>query len=377
MTLQTLLTSKDDSTAEMLIRVLAELGVAVDRSTAVDVATSRLQEERFDQVIVDFDDSDGARLLLEACRDVTGPERNSPVTVALVPNPSQIRSILGAGAHFVLVKPVTAEQAKNTFRTATAVLRRERRMSFRVAVQAPISIRTSDGSVVEGILLDLSKGGLDVLAANPLPKATGVKVNFEIPNGGITIDAEAEVAWSNANGQVGLRFLNMTGNTTMQFDDWLTARSHEALPDEPESTTENRLTDLSLGGCYVETESPFPQNSAIDLCLADTGMEIKTAGLVRVMHPGHGMGIEFSAASPEQRRDVGQFIEFLTIDPAANPKLEISPRALVASTAELRGSADADSDDALLELLRDGSSLEQDAFLNALREQRTALAVSE
>jgi hypothetical protein len=168
----------------------------------------------------------------------------------------------------------------------------------------------------------------------------------------------------------------MTGNTTMQFDDWLTARLHEALPDEPESTTENRLTDLSLGGCYVETESPFPQNSAIDLCLADTGMEIKSAGLVRVMHPGHGMGIEFSAASPEQRHDVGHFIEFLTIDPDANPKLEISPRALVASAAELRGSAD-NTDDALLELLRSGGSLEQHDFLNALRQQRTALAASE
>jgi DNA-binding response OmpR family regulator len=377
MTLQTLLISKDDSTAEMLIRVLAELGVAVDRSTAVDVATSRLQEERFDQVIIDFEDPDSARRLLEICRDVTGPERNPPVTVALVDNPSQIRSILGSGAHFVLVKPLSAEQAKNSLRTATAVLRRERRMSFRVAVQTAISIRMSDGSVVEGILLDLSKGGLDVLAANPLPKATAVNVNFVLPNGDITIDAEAEVAWSNANGQVGLRFLNMSGTATMQFDEWLTARSHEALPDEPDSTTENRLTDLSLGGCYVETESPFPQNSAIDLCLADTGMEIHTAGLVRVMHPGYGMGIEFSAVSPEQRRDVGQFIEFLTIAPAANPKLEISPRALVASTAELTGSADADTDDALLELLRSGSSLEQDAFLNALREQRTALAISE
>ena len=56
MILQALLVSKDDLTAETLIQVLAQLGVAVDRSNAADVAVTRLAEERFDQVIVDFDD---------------------------------------------------------------------------------------------------------------------------------------------------------------------------------------------------------------------------------------------------------------------------------------------------------------------------------
>ena len=56
-----------------------------------------------------------------------------------------------------------------------------------------------------------------------------------------------------------------------------------------------KLTDLSLGGCYVQTESPFPQSSAVDLCLRAPAMEIHAEGLVRVMHPGQGMGIEFPA----------------------------------------------------------------------------------
>ena len=55
MILQTLLVSKDDHSAEALIKVLVQFGVVVDRSSAVDVALARLSEERFDQVIVDFD----------------------------------------------------------------------------------------------------------------------------------------------------------------------------------------------------------------------------------------------------------------------------------------------------------------------------------
>ena len=51
MILRALLVSKDDLSAETLIQVLAQFGVAVDRSSATDVAVTRLAEEQFDQVI--------------------------------------------------------------------------------------------------------------------------------------------------------------------------------------------------------------------------------------------------------------------------------------------------------------------------------------
>jgi len=112
MILQALLVSKDDPTAETLVRVLAQFGVAVDRSNAADVAATRLTEQRFDQVIVDFDDPEAASQMLESCRRLAGPDRNPPVTVALLQNASQIRSILGAGAHFVLIKPLALNRRK-------------------------------------------------------------------------------------------------------------------------------------------------------------------------------------------------------------------------------------------------------------------------
>jgi DNA-binding response OmpR family regulator len=253
MILQALLVSKDDLTAETLIQVLAQFGVAVDRSSAADVAVARLAEERFDQVIVDFDDPEAASQLLEGCRHLVGPDRNPPVTVALLHDTSQIRSILGAGAHFILTKPISYEQAQNTLRAATALLKRERRQSMRVAVQAAVSIRLDESNTIEGILLDLSTGGMDVLAAKPLPAAALVRVSFELPDGAAGIEGEAEVAWSTANGQTGLRFLDMDEKMRDEMGGWLAARSHDALPEEPDAVSQCKLTDLSLGGCYVET----------------------------------------------------------------------------------------------------------------------------
>jgi len=379
MILQALLVSKDDVAAETLVQVQAHLGVAVDRSNAADVAIARLSDQRYDQVIVDFDDAATASQMLEACRRTAGPERKPPVTVALLHDASQIRSILGGGAHFILIKPISHEQAQNTLRAATALLKRERRQSTRVAVQAPVSIEIGGSDLVEGILLDVSIGGMDVLAAKALQAGTLVHVTFELPEGAGNIVSDAEVAWSTPNGQTGLRFLDLDEKKRETLTAWLEAHSHDALPEEVGAVSHCKLTDLSLGGCYVQTESPFPQSSAVDLCLRATGMEIHTEGLVRVMHPGHGMGIEFPSRTEEQRKSVGEFIAFLTAQPGVTPELETSPRSLIAAEVDLKQTSTegSEGEDPLLELLRTGNSLEEEDFLSELHRQRTPASVNQ
>lgn len=371
MVLKALLVSKDDHAAETLTQVLANFGVAVDRSSAADIAVSRLDEEHFDQIIVDFEDPGTASLVLESNRRQSHPSKGNPaVTVALLEDASQIRAILGAGAHFILVKPLNHNQVEATLRAATALLKRERRQAFRVPVQAPVTLHSEETGDLEGILLDLSSGGMDVLSAKPLSSATLTRFSFELPDSDVKVDGDAEVAWSSPNGQTGLRFLDIDPRMRDKLGAWLTNHSQEALPEEPDPVSHCKLTDLSLGGCYVETESPFPQSSAVDLCLKAAGMEIHTEGIVRVMHPAHGMGIEFPSRTDEQRKSVGDFIEFLTKQPGATPELEISPRALSAKTEELNAATSGESDDALLELLRTGSDLDQDQFLDDLHKQR-------
>jgi CheY-like chemotaxis protein len=375
MILQALLVSKDDVTAEALVKVQSHLGVAVDRSNAADVAVARLAEQRYDQVIVDFDEPEAASALLEACRQLAGPERKPPVTVALLSDASQIRKILGCGAHFILTKPVSYEQAQNTLSAATSLLKRERRQSTRVAIQAPVSITVGEDESIEGILLDLSIGGMDVLASKPLQAGTLAHVSFQLPEGSGGVEGDAETAWATPNGQMGMRFLQLDEKMREQMATWLAANSQDALPEEPGAVSNCKLTDLSLGGCYVQTDSPFPQSSAVDLCLRASGMEIHAEGLVRVMHPGHGMGIEFPNRTEEQRKSVGEFINFLTAQPGVTPELETSPRSLTAAEVDLKQTSveGNEDEDPLLELLRTGATLEETDFLSALHQQRSAV----
>src|SRR5437763_4449993 len=95
MILQALLVSKDDQAAETLTQVLADFGVAVNRFSAADVAVAHMEEQRFDQIVVDFDDPESASRVLEANRQAGAKQGKPAVTLALLQDSSQVRRILG------------------------------------------------------------------------------------------------------------------------------------------------------------------------------------------------------------------------------------------------------------------------------------------
>lgn len=374
MTFQALLVSKDDAAVAVLTPVLSGFGVGV-QACGYPEAMVRLGEAKFDAVIVDFDDPHSAALVLQnSSQASTG---NSAVTVALLSDKTKVRNVFGAGANFVLYKPISEDQAQASLRAATALIKRERRRSFRVPVQVPLQLRVQNGPEMEAILLDLSEGGMDVLAAQPLYPSAAVSGRFALPGSSAEIEPHGEVAWANPNGQSGVRFSDLSESLRNALRAWVAANSPELPPDDPEPVSQCKLTDLSLGGCYVDTVSPFPEHSGIVLCLRAEDMEVQAEGLVRVMHPEHGMGIEFASRTAEQREQVQMFIEFLTSRPGTLPELLITPRALTATKQDYENAGGGEEmEDPLLELLRDGASLGQEEFLEALRKQRNSEVVS-
>ncbi len=372
MTLQALLVSTDDFAADILGRVLPMLGIAMDRSSDPETTMARIHQQKFDALIVDFDDAKAADEVLQQARKVG----SGPLSIALVADTAKVRDILSGGTHFVLYKPLSEEAVKAGLRAAAALLSRERRRAFRVPVQAPVEITLPDMRKLDGILLDLSETGMDVLTAEPQIPGALLAFHFQLPDGSLDIEAHGQVAWANPNGQTGVHFVDISESLSAQLSNWLTAAASTAGAGPNETVPHCKLTDLSLGGCYVETDAPFPEQALVDLCLKTDKMEVHTEGMVRVAHPGHGMGVEFPSRTPQQRAQVGNLIDVLRSSPDATPELAISPKALFADLAQfLTGDQNPeapaeDMDDPLLELLRRGTSLQQDDFLAELRHQR-------
>jgi CheY-like chemotaxis protein len=377
MTLHALLVSTDDAAAEVLGRVLPDFGIAMDRSSDHETAMARIQQQRFDALIVDFDNPQISEDVLRQAQKLgTGS-----LSIALVADTTKVREILSGGAHFVLYKPLSEDAAKAGLRAAAALLSRERRRAIRVPVQAPVEITLPDTRKVDGILLDLSETGMDVLTAEQQIPGALLAFHFQLPDGALEIQAHGQVAWANPNGQTGVHFIDLAEDSSVELKAWLKAAVTTNGAGADEAVPNCKLTDLSLGGCYVQTDAPFPERALVDLCLKAQDLEVHTEGMVRVAHPGHGMGVEFPSRTPEQRRQVEDLIKFLRSCPATLLEMSISPRALVADLTQFEPGetkvetfgeeADDEMEDQLLELLRRGTALQQDEFLTELRHQRS------
>lgn len=371
MNLQALLVSSDDAAADVLGRVLSSFDIAMDRSSDPDTTLSRMQQQKFDALIVDFDNSEAAEAVLQHAKQLG----SAPVSIALVADTEKVRAILSGGAHFVLYKPVTEEAAKAGLRAVAALLSRERRRAFRVPVQAPVEITLPDARKVDGILLDLSETGMDVLTAEAQVGGSLLGFHFQVPDGALEMEGHGQVAWANANGQTGVQFLDLSENLAAGLKAWVRAAAAASGSAADEAVPHCKLTDLSLGGCYVETNAPFPERALVDFCLKTKELEVHTEGMVRVMHPGLGMGVEFPSRTLEQRQQVGSLIDFLRSSPDAMPELSISPRALVADITQFEpadkpANSGDEMEDPLVELLRRGAALQQEDFLAELQHQR-------
>ena len=219
MNLQALLVSSDDSAADVLGRVLSGFGLAMDRSSDPETTMARIHQQKFDALIVDFDEPKAAEEVFQQAQKLgTGP-----LTIALVADTTKVREILSGGAHFVLYKPVSEEAAQAGLKPAAALLNRERRRAIRIPVQAAVEISLPDTRKVDGILLDLSETGMDVLTAEAQIPGALLAFHFQLPDGGIDIEAHGQVAWANPNGQTGVHFLDLSETALAELKSWLKA----------------------------------------------------------------------------------------------------------------------------------------------------------
>ena len=375
MSFRALLVTKDDQAARVLSPVLSNFGLSTNRCGYSD-AVCLIAEQKFQAILIDYDDPHSAALVLQHLAST--PFQQHSVTVALLSDKNKVRNVFGAGANFVLYKPIAETQAVTTLRAATALIKRERRNSFRVPIQVAVKLRLEnrdrEPSFVDGILLDLSETGMDVLAAQPLYPSARLHARFILPDSPAEFELAGETAWANPNGESGVRFSEISEPMRTALQTWLQENSKPGLGPEPPAVADCRLTDLSLGGCYVETASPFPERTQVVMTASADPIEFRAQGMVRVMHPSRGMGVEFARGTADQREQTVNFIQLLASRPGVEPHLRVAPQPLnEADASETFGSGGAEHlEDALLDLLRNHESFSEEMFLQALHSQRRA-----
>jgi hypothetical protein len=284
-----------------------------------------------------------------------------------------LRSAFDLGAHFVLYKPVSAERAKASFRAARALMKRERRRNIRVPVESPITVRINDGAAqFQAVTTDIGEGGVAVQLPRRVQSLGPVSVHFPLPGVKHTIECLGETAWDNAGRQFGIRFIDLAPDSLDQLKSWLERHSPEFETEDPPVPCQ--LLDLSAAGCYLQSTSPFPVNTTVILSLENLKSPIQAQGIVRLMHPEIGMGVEFAQATALQKQNLKKFTDLLAQSDVSKSTVLVEPEGLDGGEQSTTCVPKATARDPLLDLFRNKAELAPDAFHIELRKRRSLQA---
>lgn len=372
MDLNALVLCTDDKIIRVLRRVLSDLEVGIETCTDADSAVRRLTRARFEAVVVDCADQDVAAKVLSSVR--SAPCNKRAIAVAMIDGQTAVRSAFALGAHFVLYKPVNFERARSSFRAARALMKCERRRNVRVPVEIPVTLFA--GADQQRITtLDISEGGMAVRVPRYIPRSRGVRIRFTLPDVDYAVECAAEVAWKNPGSNTGVRFLELSREHRQQLKTWLARHSPEIEPDDPPLSC--TLTDVSAAACYLETSAPFPARTRVVLTMQRGSVRIPVEGVVRVMHPEVGMGVEFTQNADEQRAQAGKFVQAMK---SGTSSLEFTVLPEGMDDEDISGATVeplSQIEDPLLNLFRRSAEFTSESFREELRAQRRARPASQ
>jgi len=374
MNLKSLLLSSDEKTVRILRRVLGDLEIDVEHCYSADDAICRITRQRFEAIIADATNREDAGNLLRAAK--AAPVNKRALTIVLVESPVGLKGGFELGAHFVLHKPLAVERAKGSFRAVRALMKRERRLQLRVEVQIPVECIGSGQYSAK--TLDLCEGGMAVQFSGRVKKENSLHFSLELPGVNQKLEIDGELAWEGYQNRAGVRFTNTTDEQRNLLRQWLNSQLPEPEQDDPPVNC--RLTDLSLGGCYLTTSSPFPRRTRVILKIKTGDLEVRAGGVVLVAHSEFGMGVEFLQTTTEQRNQVLRMITTLRANGDKSPQLLVEPDGLEtpasddnvdmfqSSKTEVSG-----TEDTLVDLFRNQFQVPVETFLEQMREQRQSM----
>jgi len=364
MNLKALLVSSDDRTVRVLRRVLGDLEIDVEHCASGESALRRITRQRYEAIIVDGANAEEAgRVLLGA---KAAPVNKRALSIVLVEAEVGLKGGFALGAHFVLHKPFAVERAKASFRAVRALMKRERRMQMRLVVQIPVACYAD--SRYKAKTMDLCEGGMAIQFIGRVPKENTLRFSLDLPGVDQSLEIEGELAWGGSGDVAGVRFKDPTDDQRKILRKWLDKQLPD--PEEDDPPVSCGLSDLSVGGCYLTTDSPFPRGTRVVMSITASKMEVRAAGIVLVAHQEFGMGVEFLRGTAEQADQAERMIATLHANEDKHPEIFVLPDGLETASIPTQPLA---TEDPLVDLFRQNFQVPVETFLQQMREQRQAL----
>ena len=209
--------SRDWQEVSVLECILGGLHMDVSVEQEPQRAMNRLTRSKVDALIVDCDLNGSAQFLHELQQS----ERQLNTVPLVIMGAPSSQTVEATGALFAFKKPISVEQAVRTLSAARNMILDGRLRYHRAGLEVPVSLNCNRNSPIEAHLINVSQGGLQVHSDSPVEMKKPFQVSFELPGAKNTLKAHAEVAWQDARGNVGIRFVKVTPRQQRTLQLWL------------------------------------------------------------------------------------------------------------------------------------------------------------
>ena len=93
------------------------------------------------------------------------------------------------------------------------------RLHYRHPIHSLVYVTLDEGN--GGIIRNLSQDGAAIQAVAALREGQSLRLRFDLLNPKVRLDVRAVVSWANPSGQAGVRFTEMSRQSSRQLNDWI------------------------------------------------------------------------------------------------------------------------------------------------------------
>jgi len=218
MTLSSMVVSRDWQEVSVLECILGGLHMDVAVESEPQRALSRLATSKIDALIVDCD-LNGSGQFFHELHQVA--PRASTVPLVIMGGLHGKQHMENTGAMFAFDKPISVEQAVRTLSAARNMILDGRLRYHRAGLEVPVTLNGRSQKRAGGQLINLSQGGLQVRVEDGFDASDASSISFALPGTKCGVKAQVEIAWSDKQGNFGIRFVKMASEMKNTLRLWL------------------------------------------------------------------------------------------------------------------------------------------------------------
>ena len=341
--------SSDGNAVRLLREALLEAELAVDHCRDAASTLENLSTEKYAVVIIDASDRRERDGILRQLRCM--PLNKETLAIVVLSTQTHAPAAFSLGANFLLYRPLSAERVRSSLRAAVRLIHRDKRGKRRATLHAAADLSCPSAESAPATLLDLSEDGLSLQCDQPLLRQNKIYLRFTLPGQTKSIQLSGETMWQDSGGRMGIRFVDVPHAARRLLKEWLDfklsiseskvrielpsrhpARLQSSVSDRRSESRHSChlgaevyragdkvphrcvLTDISIGGFYVEMTAPFPAGASVDVVVRTKELKFRWTGMVQKVDRGFGMGVAFATQTSAQRAEVQQVINIAFCD---------------------------------------------------------------